>query len=142
MDIPDLQMESLLQPQTARIDDGKESTILMRPCHTENLCNLAALEFGGQRLLPIELNPVKAGPFAAKDFDQKELQPGKADPHRRVAELVYANPVGKIHLKLVACDFVECLTKKLAEQTRLTQIQLLRRFTVARHDHRRYHPIL
>ncbi len=131
LDVGDLQVERLLEPQPAGVDGGEEGVVVRRLHTPEDASDLFHAEHGGEAVLVLRPQDVEDVPVALKDVLVEETDAAVADPHGLGRPTADVLAMEEVVLKLLLGEEVRGLAIELNQHAQGADVGLLRTFGFA-----------
>jgi hypothetical protein len=131
IDIGNLKMGSLLQPQTTGVDRRETGPIALQPDEAKNLTNLIGTEDDREFLLAGRTNQVESGDVSFENLLEEELDATQGNGGGRAGEFLDILEKEKILSELFLRDQIWGFVKVLRELTHGPDVSLLRTFRKA-----------
>jgi hypothetical protein len=131
VDIADLQVEPLVEPESQAIDSGEVDLIMQRCGGLEETPDLLDTEDGWETVFGLSANERQGVPVAMKDVLVEESDATIADTHGSRGEAIDVFAVQEVGLKLLFGDQVGRFTIELSQQADLPDIGFLSPFALA-----------
>jgi hypothetical protein len=131
IDIGNLKMGSLLQPQTTGVDRREAGPIALQPDEAKNLKNLIGTEDDRELLLAGRTNQIESGDVSVENLLEEELDATQGNGRGRAGEFLDILEKEKILSELFLRDQIWGFVKVLRELTHGPDVSLLRPFRKA-----------